>query len=133
MPIYEKDKAGHNINILIIQILIQIKRGQYIKIIDRIDSLKAYSRTYTRREETKRTNLFIKMILQMESARFHKKGTENKTKALREKLAQTPLRVGQNLAVEIIPYEVLWEEILLILDNKFRATTRKKTVPSTKK
>ena len=59
----------------------------------------------------------------MEQAQFHRSGTETKTKRLRQQLEQTPLCYGQNLAVEIIPYPVLWEEVLSMLENKFRATT----------
>jgi len=128
MPIYSKDKAGNNVNILIIQILVQMKRGQFVKIIDRVDSLREYARLYTRNEETKRANIFIKMLIKVESARFNKIRTKAITLTLLKKLEATPLRVGQNLAVEIIPYEVLWEEILLMLDNKFRAITSKKRI-----
>ncbi len=125
VPVYSKDKAGNNINILLIQILVQLFRGQYGKIIDRIKSLSEYVRLYTRNEETKRANIFIKMIIKMESARFHRKGTELKTKKLLEQLKNTPLRMGQNLAIEIVPYEVLWSEILDIIDNKFRISASK--------
>ncbi len=126
MPIYSKDKTGNNINILIIQILVQMTRGQFVKIIDRIDSLREYVRVYTWNEETKRANIFIKMILKMESARFHRKGTETKTKSLLQNLKNTPLRAGQNLAVEVMPYEVLWEEMLAILDNRYRKSVERK-------
>lgn len=63
----------------------------------------------------------------MESARFHRKGTELKTKKLLEQLKNTSLRMGQNLAIEIIPFEVLWSEILDIIDNRFRAKRPKTT------
>ncbi len=133
MPIYSKDKAGNNINILIIQILVQMRRGQFVKIIDRIDSLREYARLYTRNEETKRANIFIKMIIKMEAARFHRKGTETKTKTLLQKLKTTPLHMRQNLAIEVIPYVVLWEEVLLILDNKFRTTVVRQVQTNTPK
>lgn len=127
MPLYARDKAGHNINILIIQILTRMQREQYGHIIDRIDSLKEYARKYTRKPETKRANIFITMIIRMERAQFHRAGTETKTAKLVEKLEDTPLKIGQNLAIEVIPYEVLWREILSMLENKFRATTIRKT------
>ncbi len=131
-PLYSKDKAGNNINILLIQTLIQLKRAKFTKIIDRIDAIQEYARVYTRSEECKRVNLFIKMIIKMESARFHRKGTELKTKKLLEKLKNTPLKMEQNLAIEIVPYEVLWSEILDIIDNKFRAIKINKKKPINK-
>ena len=118
MPIYSKDKAGNNINLLIIQILTRMYRGEFGQIIDRIEALNTYARTYTKTTETKRANLFINMLIKMEAASFHRAATERKTKRLLEKLKNTPLRLGQNLAIEIIPYEIIWEEVLNLLENK---------------
>lgn len=126
VPVYSKDKAGNNINILLIQILIQIKRGQYVKVMDRITALQAYARVYTRSEECKRVNLFIKMIIKMEAARFRKKEIEKEVVQFLNRLKKIPLRMGQNLAIEIIPYQVLCQEILNTLDYKFENTTIKK-------
>jgi len=134
VPIYSKDKAGNNINILIIQILIQMQREQYGKIIDRTESLRVYAKKHARNPETKRANIFINMILKMESAHFHRLRTETKTEKLWERLQNTPLKIGQNLAIEIIPYEVLWKEMLSMLANKFRGkTVRRATRPTSKK
>lgn len=132
MPIYSRDKAGHNINILIVQILIWMQKEKYGHIIDHIESLREYARRYTRNPETKRANIFINMIVKMNNAKFHRSHTELKTQKLFDKLKATPLKLGQNLAVEIIPYPVLWEEILNTLENKFRAVTIRKTSKSKK-
>lgn len=126
-PIYAKDKAGNNINILIIQILIHIQREQFGKIIDRIESLNAYARAYTRDPESVRAYFFISMIVKMEKSRFHRVATERNTKRLFGKLKNNPMRPKLNLAMEIMPYEILWEFILEMLDNKFRAKTTRKT------
>lgn len=129
MPIYAKDKAGNNINLLIIQILIYLQREEFGKIIDRVESLQQYARTYTRNPENKRANIFMNMIIKMEAAQFHRNRTEIKTQRLFKKLLDTPLTVGRNLAVEIIPYTVLWEDILSMIQNKLRGTTiRKSTI-----
>ncbi len=129
VPIYSKDKAGNNINILLLQVLIRLQKEQFGHIIDKAESIREYVRKYTRTPETKRVNIFFRMILRMVTAQFHCSGTELKTKKLRAELEKTPIRFGQNLAVEIIPYPILWEEILALLENKFRATT----VPKNKK
>ena len=128
VPIYSKDKAGNNINILIIQIITRMQREQYGHIIDRVDSLREYARVYTKNPETKRANIFISMILKMESAHFHRIRTETKTEKLFERLQNTPLKIGQNLTVEIIPYDILWKEMLSMLANKFRGKTVKRTL-----
>ena len=66
------------------------------------------------------------MIVKMEAAQFHRAATELKTKTLYRKLKETPVEFGQNLAVEIIPYPVLWEAILLMLRDQPRARTVRK-------
>ncbi|MEO1518240.1 MAG: hypothetical protein AAFV95_24685 [Bacteroidota bacterium] len=120
LPMYSRDKAGVNINILLVQILIEMSRGQYGRIIDRVEALGAYARKYLKRPETIRAYLFIKMIIQMNSAKFHRTATERKTQRLHEQLSNAPLSVGKSITVEMVPYEVLWQEILCMLDNKFR-------------
>lgn len=124
VPIYSKDKSGNNINILIAQILINMQRERYFPIIDKIDSLRSYTNIHIKNPETKRANIFINMILKMEAASFIRIATERKTKNLLERLKALSLKMGQNLAIEIIPYEVLWEEILAMLDDKFRPSRR---------
>ncbi|MEM1321292.1 MAG: hypothetical protein AAGG75_13640 [Bacteroidota bacterium] len=120
IPFYSRDKSGVNINILIVQILVQIQREQFGRIIDRIDALRAYAHQHTRSPETARAYLFIQMIIKMEAASFHRAATERKTKKLLDKLQNTPLRIGQNIAVEMVPFDFLWQEILALLANKFR-------------
>ncbi len=127
MPVFSKDKSGNNVNILIIQILVYMQRKQFGKIIDRIDSLKEYARVYMRNPETKRAKAFIDIIIKMEQAYFVKTAVLLKTEKQREKLNQTPIKLRQNLSIEVIPYGVLVEEILEMLDDKFRSSLRRKT------
>lgn len=126
MPMYSKDKSGNNVNILIIQILVYMQRNQLGKIIDRIDSLKEYVRVYMRNPETMRAKAFIDMIIKMEQSYFVKTAAIHKTEKLREKLNQTPIKLRQNLSIEIIPFAVLWEEMLDMLDDNYRPSLRKR-------
>ena len=129
MPNHEKDKAGNNINLLIIQIIIRMQREEFGKIIDRVESLEKYVQKYTKAKSLQRANTFIRMIITMERASFHRARTEQKTKQLYQKLQKMPLKLDQNLAIEVIPYNVLWNEMLDLLENKFRGTTvRKKRI-----
>ena len=125
MPLGSRDKSGININIHILKILILLQRGQFGRIIDQVESLGAYARTYTRNPETVRANIFINMIITMEAASFHLAATERKTKRSLKRLEKTPLKLGQNIGVELIPFSVLWEEVLAMLDYKFRGVKLK--------
>jgi len=126
VPTHSKDKAGQNINILIVQILTWMQRGQFGRVIDRIESLKEYARAYTRKPATRRANIFINMIVKMESSQFHLSRTKFKSQALYHKLKNHPIKLGQNMATEMIPYPILWEEIMSMLRDQPRARTVRK-------
>ncbi|MEZ4990408.1 MAG: hypothetical protein R2824_08345 [Saprospiraceae bacterium] len=120
VPIYSKDKQGINIPILIIQILFLLHKGQFDTIIDRTESLKIYVHRYLRRDGTFRSNCFIKMLLCLPAANFHKAGVIRRAKKYVELLNSVPIgEANQSPEVEIIPYEMLWEFVLESLENKF--------------
>ncbi len=119
VPQFSKDKKGINISILIIHVLFLLQRKKRDAVVDRIDALKQYSYRYLIKDETLRSNCFIKMLAKMVKANFHKNATIRTTKRLLERLSETPSATkGQSQYVEIIPYEVLWDIILGILVNR---------------
>lgn len=120
VPTHSKDKQGINISILIIQILFLLHKGKHGEIIDRTESLKTYTHRYLRRDDTFRSNCFIKMLLCLPAASFHKAGVIRKAKKYVELLRSVPIQeANQSPEVEIIPYETLWEFVLESLDHKF--------------
>ena len=119
-PVFSKDKRGMNVPILIIQILFLIWQGNFEHAENRIEAIKKYSSRYLSKNETFRSNCFIKMLLQAPSAHFHRAGLKRRTDGYLKRLKAEPLDMaGQAHEVEIIPYEVLWEFVLSSLDNKF--------------
>lgn len=119
VPIFSKDKKGVNVAIIIIQILIFIAQGKEGKVIDKVDALRLYVHTHLRNDDSLRSNCFIKMLMQMVKAKFHRAGTIRKTESLYQKLASTPIvEKSQSQFVEIIPYEQLWEMSLSQLSNR---------------
>lgn len=116
VPEYTKDKLSLNIAIIIIQILFFLHRRQYNKIIDRIESLQLYSYRHLRKDETFRSQCFIKMIAEMVRADFRKQGTMFRTQKWLNKLNTMSLTEFPNADIEIIPYPHLWEMILEQLD-----------------
>ncbi|GJM17776.1 MAG: hypothetical protein DHS20C13_31030 [Thermodesulfobacteriota bacterium] len=120
VPNYSKDKRGNNITILILHVLFLLQQQKYDEIIDRVESLKTYTHRYLRQDDTFRSNCFIKMLLQLPAASFHKKGVIRKAKKYWDKLLSVPLeKSNQNADIEIIPYETLWAFVLDSLDNRF--------------
>jgi len=113
IPIYSQDKRGHNITVLIIQILILIQTKKYDQLTDRIEAIEKYTSRYLRNDENFRSNCFIKMLLQVPKRNFHKVAVLRHAKPYIEKLATVPLLESkQSYEIEIIPYEHLWEYVL---------------------
>lgn len=120
VPTYSKDKRGNNITLLILQLLFLLQKRQYGKVIDRMEALNIYCHRYLRRDDTFRSNCFIKMLLQLPPAHFNKKAAIRKAKKYSDKLKEVPLETAkQSNELEIVPYEMLWEFVLESLDNKF--------------
>ena len=124
VPVFSRDKRGKNIPILILQILFMISRHQYQQAINRIETIEKYCTRYLRRDDTFRSNCFIKMLLLIPSHGFHRIAIERHAKPLLSKLASMPLaKVHQTLDIELIPYEDLWP---LVLNNLSARTYRQR-------
>lgn len=117
VPHFSKDKRGLNISILILQVLFLLQERKYSQIIDRTDALNQYCYRYLRKDETFRSNCFIKMFIKMVEADFNRIRTERYVEPLWQKLQEVPIHVAeQGIEVEIIPYEDLWPMVLEMLD-----------------
>ena len=129
VPIFSKDKRGLNIPILVIQILFLISRKKYDDAIDRIEAIEKYCSRYLRKNETFRSNCFIKMLLQIPISSFHKAGVERRAQKFYDKLIEAPLEIAQQIhEIEIIPYEDLWQIALKSLDLKFHRPNKARSI-----
>lgn len=117
-PVYSKDKRGLNISIILLHIAYLLRRKDYNAIIDRIDSLSQYAYRYLRKDDTLRNNCMIKMVVQMAKADFHPIRTERYVADLKKQMQKAPLYgSGENVEIEMIPFEVLWEIMIKSLEN----------------
>lgn len=119
VPTISSDKRGHNITILIIQVLFLLYKKQYDTVIDKVEALDAYCYRYLRKDETFRSNCFIKMLLQLPKSGFHKMGVIRRAEKYIKKLqSKDAERTTESILIEIVPYEDLWVDILDTLENK---------------
>ncbi|MEM1319140.1 MAG: hypothetical protein AAGG75_02725 [Bacteroidota bacterium] len=117
VPAFTKDKRGFNISILIIQVLVFLCDKKYNAIFDRINALERYSTRYLRRNDTFRSNCFIKMLILIPKGHFNRMAVERHTENYSKQLKSMPLsQANQSSEIEIIPYDRLWEYILRLLD-----------------
>ena len=108
-PVFSKDKRGINVSILLLHIGFLLQRKDFSAIIDKIDSLNQYAYRYLRKDDSFRSNCLIKMVVQMAKADFNPVRTERYTAELREDLQKVQLQgSGENIEIEIIPFDVLW-------------------------
>ena len=113
VPIFSKDKRGNNIAIIGIQILFHLKFRERGKLIDKIEALQAYAYRYLRRDETFRSNCFIHMLLCIPKVHFHPVALQRHAKKYTDRLGSY-----QGGEVEVIPYEKLWEIVLIFLQRR---------------
>ena len=119
VPIFTKDKRGINISIIIIQILLHLEKKNFPHVIDKVDALNMYCRRYLKKDDTYRSNCFIKMLIQLPNANFNKIAAQRKAKKYFDKLLEVPIeKAKQSSEIEIIPYEDLWEFTLELLNKK---------------
>ena len=116
VPLFSKDKRGHNTNILILQILFLLEKKKHDEIINKVESLKQYVSKYLRKDDTFRTSCFIKMLCQLPAGNFHPINVERRTKDYFDKMMALPKEQARmDVDVEVVPYEVLWEKVLVFL------------------
>lgn len=124
-PVFSKDKRGMNIPILIVQILFLVIHRDYDKAVDKIEAVNKYCTRYLNDGGTFRSNVFIKMLMQIPSCGFHKSAVIRKTERYLQKLSERPLKIAhQSHEIEIIPYEALWQILLSNLSNKIYSVKR---------
>ncbi len=121
VPPFSEDKRNKNINILILQILFLLTKGN--RKLDKEDCLKALARyEVDRLQKNKdyRINCFVKMLLQLSEGDYNSKRVARYASTYVEKLKAFPLeKVAHRIQDERIPYEDLWEMILVQLEERF--------------
>jgi tetratricopeptide (TPR) repeat protein len=119
ITLFSRDRSGMNVSILIAQILYGIAEKDYKKTSDRIEAIEKYCVRHLKGEPNARSKAFIKMLLEVPQARFHREGARRKAERYQKQLAKTPLNeANQAHEVEIVPYEMLWEMTLESLQMK---------------
>ncbi|MCS7037683.1 MAG: hypothetical protein RMJ33_01760 [Saprospiraceae bacterium] len=116
IPTFSKDRRGMNIPALIARLLFDIQQKRYDAAIERVEALSKYADRYVRKNELFRSNCFLKMLLQIPQAAFHREAAARKAQRYHDMLGQMPVELAnQPHEIEVIPYEDLWEMTLEML------------------
>jgi hypothetical protein len=116
VPIFSKDKAGYNFSIIVAQVLLSLKIGDYSGIVNKAEALKLYTARYIRKEKNPRSYYFMKMIQVMIRYDFDPVKTEQIAQKFFVKLQESHLGEQSELeTLEVIPYDLLWPQVVEML------------------
>lgn len=116
-----QDKKGFNISLLVCKWLGNYIRNNYDRLIDQEEALNSYIGRYLRKNKTFRNNCFLRMLLSISKQQFHPEAVARHTEKYRVKLSLIPLAIDQSSdLVEIVPFEKLWDLILLHLMRNYK-------------
>jgi len=113
----QRDKKGDHINILIAELLVHLVRDRDA-FIDRILAIKHYSYRHLNTPDTRRAKAFLKILCTLPRANFHPKALDRLAKKSIDILSTNTFRLGDNFAVEIIPFSHLLSIITEQLNRK---------------
>ncbi|MCB0629494.1 MAG: hypothetical protein R2824_22505 [Saprospiraceae bacterium] len=111
VPHYTADKKGMNINVLILQYLISIQRGDRPAIIDRMEALQAYAYRHLKGDPMcRRSELFFRLLYLLARSAFEVPEVERRSPGLFLQLRETSRQIAA-IDIEVVPYEELWERV----------------------
>ncbi len=112
LPEFNRDKCGHNVSLLVLQVLHFLRKGSIEDVTARLDNLRQYRQRHLRENHTARTRQFIGLLLRLPEKNFEPAALAARNRNPLQKLQATPVPGGAYAEPEIIPYEDLWALVL---------------------
>ncbi len=105
------------VHVIVAQILFLIEKKRFQGVTERIERLKNYSTRQFKKDEYYRINQFIRLLQQLKKANYNPSNLSNIEKYLVNLNAQPFNDKGKLYQFEIVPFEDLWNMILVRLNN----------------
>ncbi|WP_092678182.1 hypothetical protein [Hymenobacter arizonensis] len=115
LPEYSRDKRGHNVAILVLQLLHFLRERNLEEVLLRLERLRKYQQRHLYEPTTLRSRLFLRLLQVIVDKNFDAAQAAERGKVLLQQLQETPPPGEAFAEVEIIPYEHLWELVLSLL------------------
>ena len=115
LPEYSRDKRGHNVAILVLQLLHFLRERNLELVLLRLERLRKYQQRHLTEATTLRSRLFLRLLQVIAEKNFEPKKAVERGQNLLQQLRDTPPPGEAFAEVEIIPYENLWEIVLDLL------------------
>jgi hypothetical protein len=112
--LFENDKEGMKISVLIIEVALNLAENKFGKMIDAVEALTRFRQRHVSKSHALyRHNLMIKMIAQIPRSGFMKDELKRLTEAPFRSMKKVPIQSdGQSFQLEIIPLEDMWDFIV---------------------
>ena len=115
VPEYSRDKRGHNVAILVFQLLHYLRQRQLEPVLTRLERLYKYQLRHLRDAATLRSRTFVRLLQLVPEADFEPSKLVSRSHKLLDVLHQAPIVGDAEAETEIIPYESLWALVITIL------------------
>jgi hypothetical protein len=115
-PEFSKENAGYHVAIIILQIM-SMAGGDLSKLHTKLQALDEYVNKYLNNSFSKRTKTFCKLLHKIAIHDRHYDTVTVKSKYLRDKLNESEIVGESYVDFEVVPYEMLWENVLDIVKN----------------
>lgn len=111
IEVLDKDKEGMNIPLVFLPILFHLAQKTFDEQKDiSVEALEKYRQRWLANDMNRRSDSFLKMLIAFAKKDFSSSAADKKiAKELEVLRSENPQVAGQNFAVEVVPYEKLWE------------------------
>lgn len=107
---YAANKNGMNIQILVLQAMFFVVRGEFSKFLDRTDALDRYCNRYLKDNDNLRHNCFFRLLTEVVKGGFNLKSRRKKINTIYTRMTSVEaIEISRKTNSEIVPYEVLWD------------------------
>jgi hypothetical protein len=110
IEVVARDKQGMNIPLILLPVIYALVKGDFPETDISPEGLEKYRKRYLDTDMNRRSAAFLNLLLAFSKKEYTTASAEKKIKKELDVLAsEQPQVTGQTFAVEIIPYEDLWE------------------------
>jgi hypothetical protein len=108
------DKGVAGPGVFILKILQWLQSRRYTDFVQSVEAMRQHASRYLRDEQLVRTGVFLRMLASIPAAGFDPEKAHQRGRALENDLSKTHRQHVDS--AEIIPYELLWEMVMTILE-----------------
>lgn len=113
VPSFDKQRRGLNIAIITVQVLFHLEKFEIETISTGVKAIKKYCRRYPKKDINFRSECFINMLVNMSAEEFRFYQTRKSSEKFYDEMLSVPMEYhGGNRALEVLPYEVMWDIVL---------------------